>query len=577
MRRERTTSMKISHLSLNPPVPSQSSWSLFTAALVFILLVAAQTGASAQPSLRWARFTDAYGKDDYIEDVAVDPAGNIYVAGWITNHANNRDYYVARYDAQGTRTWYKVYDGGGDDEARSIAVNGSRVYVTGTSRVGGELGADEDIVSFILDSSGTAAMDSAAALRYDFGTLHQNDAAIKVVAGAQDTFFVAGTHRDSLSSADHYTVLEYGSGGLLHEGGYSSGNSDHLVAMAVTNASDVYITGTSFILASGVYEFTTVKYDRALQQQWVRTYSHAGFDEAMALFVDNSGVYVTGRSAATCGDLDVATVRYSAGGSQVWVARSFECASTQVAPGGITSDADYVYVTGYHANGSELYKYEKTTGIMRLRPQSPLQSYWNTILVEDGTGSIYAAGHHLWYDQPSDGWHLAKFNAAGDLLADILYDGSGAGNVNTMAKMVQSNADSSLVMVGSTTIGVQQDIMILKYGVGGTFFTDGVYENDGPASVHSLPDQFALSQNYPNPFNPSTRIQFALREGGIVSLDIYDMLGQKVRTVLSGQAMPAGMHELTVDASGLTSGVYIYRIIADRGKFTASKKMIVAK
>jgi|AntRauTorckE6833_2_1112554.scaffolds.fasta_scaffold04420_2 hypothetical protein len=88
------------------------------------------------------------------------------------------------------------------------------------------------------------------------------------------------------------------------------------------------------------------------------------------------------------------------------------------------------------------------------------------------------------------------------------------------------------------------------------------------------PEQTLLHQNYPNPFNPSTTISFTLKEAGNVSLKIYNMLGQQVDEVIQ-QKLSSGAYTIRYDASSLSSGMYIYRLIT-MGT-TQTQKMILIK
>lgn len=86
--------------------------------------------------------------------------------------------------------------------------------------------------------------------------------------------------------------------------------------------------------------------------------------------------------------------------------------------------------------------------------------------------------------------------------------------------------------------------------------------------------QFQLDQNYPNPFNPSTNINLNLPESGLVTLKVYNLLGQEIAELVNGR-MVSGSHSINFDASGLSSGVYIYRLQA--GNQVQTKKMMLIK
>jgi len=102
--------------------------------------------------------------------------------------------------------------------------------------------------------------------------------------------------------------------------------------------------------------------------------------------------------------------------------------------------------------------------------------------------------------------------------------------------------------------------------------------NSGTSRVEQLsptaPKTFLLEQNYPNPFNPSTTIRYQLPVASEVKLEVYDVLGKKVATLVS-ERQAAGYYQYVWNANGLTSGVYFYRLQA--GGFVETKKMMLVK
>ncbi|MFO8029820.1 MAG: PQQ-binding-like beta-propeller repeat protein [Cyclonatronaceae bacterium] len=96
-----------------------------------------------------------------------------------------------------------------------------------------------------------------------------------------------------------------------------------------------------------------------------------------------------------------------------------------------------------------------------------------------------------------------------------------------------------------------------------------------PTGVASdRPVRVSLHGNYPNPFNPSTSIPFDLKDTGAVRIDIYNIAGQKVMTLID-EVLRSGSHVIPFDASGLASGVYIYRMVTD--SYVESRKMVLVK
>jgi aminopeptidase N len=88
------------------------------------------------------------------------------------------------------------------------------------------------------------------------------------------------------------------------------------------------------------------------------------------------------------------------------------------------------------------------------------------------------------------------------------------------------------------------------------------------------PYEYALEQNYPNPFNPSTKIKYQIADAGFVNLQVYDVLGNEVATLISKE-MQAGSYEVEFDASNLPSGIYYYTLSA--GSYMQTKKMVLLR
>ena len=112
--------------------------------------------------------------------------------------------------------------------------------------------------------------------------------------------------------------------------------------------------------------------------------------------------------------------------------------------------------------------------------------------------------------------------------------------------------------------------------IGDPYWFNGT--NGGPTGVEStteLPASFALSAPYPNPFNPSTHLNYSLVEGGVVSLKVYNIMGQVVATIVNDEFRPAGTHQITVDLSRYASGIYFG--VLEQGTNRAVQKLVLMK
>jgi sugar lactone lactonase YvrE len=177
----------------------------------------------------------------------------------------------------------------------------------------------------------------------------------------------------------------------------------------------------------------------------------------------------------------------------------------------------------------------------------------------------------IWIGTWNEG--LAKFDGGSWTVYDT--DNSGLPNNNVRSLAIDSHGNLWIGTWGGG-LGV--------YREGGVMLPGGITAV-GEEFHTKLPSAFTLSQNFPNPFNPSTSIRFSVPEmhrgAQHVELTIYDLLGQKVRTLMEGH-VGAGVIEATWDGKDevgreVSSGVYFYKLVIDDGKWTETRKMVLLR
>ena len=107
-----------------------------------------------------------------------------------------------------------------------------------------------------------------------------------------------------------------------------------------------------------------------------------------------------------------------------------------------------------------------------------------------------------------------------------------------------------------------------------TYVSGGGLEKHSSGGTVAKIDNYSLKQNYPNPFNPSTLIQYSVKEPGMVKLEVYNILGNKIRELVN-EFKAAGEYNAVFDASNLPSGIYICKINVN--EFSAIQKMSLLK
>jgi len=119
------------------------------------------------------------------------------------------------------------------------------------------------------------------------------------------------------------------------------------------------------------------------------------------------------------------------------------------------------------------------------------------------------------------------------------------------------------------------EMKVNEYSIGGILIDNSITRNIS-LQINNMPNNFMLYENYPNPFNPSTTIHFDLAIDGFVEIIIYNVKGEKVETLIN-ENMPFGYHKIIWDASSYSSGMYFMKMLANEGKSSWTKKMLLVK
>lgn len=139
--------------------------------------------------------------------------------------------------------------------------------------------------------------------------------------------------------------------------------------------------------------------------------------------------------------------------------------------------------------------------------------------------------------------------------------------------------------VGPLPVGTNKLQFYGRSGLGDNLYLDSICLIQHLTNINhnenEIPNVYSLLQNYPNPFNPSTTISYGLPKAGFVKLMIYDILGREVKTLVN-EYKEAGIYNIVFDASGISSGVYFYKVEvsqagSSKGDFTSIKKMVLLK
>jgi len=418
--------------------------------------------SNAAGQVQWVvRYNGPGNGRDEANAIAVDGEGNLYVTGQSERSRPNYDYATIKYNSAGQEQWVARYNGGRHDEAKVLALDDEgNVYVTGRSE---GVRTNFDYATIKYNSAGQEQWVA----RYN-GPGNSFEEASDLAIDNDGNIYVTGQRWDP-STAHDYTTVKYNSAGqeqwIARYNGPGNGR-DEANAIAVDVNGNVYVTGQSE-RSNANYDYATIKYNSAGQEQWVIRYNGSGqnSDYAVALGLDSdNNVYVSGSSYGSKTDVDYATIKYDPDGTELWLARHDERGyGTDYAQRMIVDEAGNVYVTGYTAGiGYVTVKYD-AVGMQKW--VADYKRGVATAMTVDREGNVYVTGYSNALRSLND-YVTIKYNAAGQEQWVVRYYESK--NDHAQATAVAVDGDGNVYVTGQHRgSGTESDYATIKYNSAG--------------------------------------------------------------------------------------------------------------
>jgi hypothetical protein len=452
--------------------------------------------------------------------LALAVVGNeVYVGGFFTQAGGVSANRVARFNTQ-TNTWSSLGTGssnGVDSAVFALAVVGNEVYVGGWFTSAGGVSANS-VARFNTQTNTWSSLGTGSSNGVNGEVRELAVVGNEVVVGGRFTS-AGGVSANSVARFNTQTNT-WSSLGTGSSNGVS-GILAYVYALAVVG-NEVYVGGF-FTSAGGVSANSVARFNTQ-----TNTWSSLG----------------TGSSNGVFGGVEALAV-----------------------------SGNEVYVGGYFTSAGGV----SARNVARFNTQT---NTWSSL----GTGSsngvdsvvfaLAVVGNEVYVG--------GEFRSAGGVSAN----GVARFNTQTNTWSTLGTGSSNGVSIGGVSGGVYAlAVSGNEVYVGGRFISAGGVSangvarwNSGTSRVEQLsptaPKTFLLEQNYPNPFNPSTTIRYQLPVASEVKLEVYDVLGKKIATLVN-ERQSAGSYQVVWNASGLSSGTYFYRLQA--GTFVETKKMIMVK
>jgi hypothetical protein len=483
-------------------------------AIIFsILLITNAVSAQTPPDTMWTK-TFGGTNIDIGHSVMQTSDGGYIVTGYTRSFGtmSGRNVWLIKTNESGILQWQNAFGGNDDEEGYSVRQTSDGGYIiAGYTKSSGAGGNDVYLIK--ANSAGIQEWTKT------FGG-PQNDEGYSVLQTPDGGYIVAGvTSSFGAGGRDVWLIKTDASGNQQWTRTLGGFGSDGAWSIVQTSDGGFAIAGWTFSHGPGFLgNAWLVKTDSAGFQQWHKAFGGTGVDRAHDVKQTNDGGFIlTGYTSSSGAGLDdMLLIRTDSLGNEIWT-KTF---------GGTGRD------------------------------------YGQSVQQTSFDGGFIVAGYTLSFGAGGEDMWLVRT----DMNGNMIWNKTLGGSSSDVAYSVQQTLDGGFIITGHTlSFGAGlHDVWLVKIEPVGTSVTGN----------NIFTDDFYLFQNYPNPFNPVTKISFNIPNENFTSLNVYDVQGRLVQSLLNGR-IAAGFHEVILDASALPGGIYFYKLKS--GSFSQTRKMIIMK
>jgi uncharacterized delta-60 repeat protein len=528
---------------------------------------------AATGNTAWTAFYNGPGSwwDDGIE-IALDAAGNVYVAGETGSSSGNADFVTLKYSSAGVQAWAAYYNGPGNqrDGAFELAVDpAGNAYVAGVS-IGAGTGYDYATVKY-----NTAGTELWASRYASAGAL--DDVTQELIIGPDGNAYVTGYSTRTGFLRDIVTVKYDGaSGGQLWQTKYSApGDSDNeAFELALGPTGKLFLAGGS-TGASGEEDILTVRYNAASgQQEWVRRYHGAGEgdDYAHEVVIDTAGnVFVAGNSYGAGTDQDIVTIKYGPD-LEEWRDEYNGPDNGDDEPQAITVDSSgnvYVAASTERADGTLDYLTIKYGPAGNKLWEVPYNGPANardvpSAIAVDAAGNVFVTGSSYGVSSDRD-FATIMYDSAGNPVWTQRFNRSPSINGEDSAHAIALGSDGVYVTGRSYHPSFDFDWVTIKYSFAGAELWNTAYDHgggdwpfamavDAAGDVYVTGESVRVEGGVPQTDTEMTTIKYSGATGAQLAIDRYHLIWNMGSTSIN-QAVDIAIREVAGETMIVVTGI----------------------